>query len=82
MAGALVSSIDFDSSADNLTLVADVLFFGVGLKDRSVVSVTILPSDAVTQIKSKLVNAVLAEATALGYSVSANSVILPVFQRG
>ena len=82
MAGALVYSVDFDSSGDNLALSADVLFFGTGLKDKSLVSVTILSADTPAQIKAKLVNAVIAEATALGYSVSASGVILPSYQRG
>ena len=82
MSGAFIFSIDFDSSDDNLELVTNILFFGAGLKDRSFTSITILPSDTPAQIKTKLVNAIIAEATALGYSVPAANIVLPVFQRG
>jgi hypothetical protein len=82
MAGAFVFSIDFESSEDNLELAANILFFGTGLKDRSFVKVTVLPADTVAQIKTKLVNAIIAEATAIGYSVPAGNIILPAFQRG
>ena len=56
--------------------------FGVGLKDRSLVSVAVLPSDTPAQIKMKLVNAIIAEATTLGYSVVAADIVLPAYQRG
>lgn len=82
MAGAIVPSIDFDSSGDNLEFRAHILFFGAGLKDGSLISITILPSDTALQIKNKLVTAIQTEGTNLGYSVPASNIILPAYQRG
>ena len=82
MAGCFVPSIDFDASGDNLELKMQVLFFGAGLKDLSIVAATILAGDTLAQVKGKIVTAILSEAAALGYSVPAANMILPSFQKG
>lgn len=82
MAGAFIYSIEFDTSGDTLNLVANLIFFGVGLKDMSVVQVPILASSSPAEIRQQVTNAVLAEAARLGYSVTATQVILPAFQKG
>ena len=82
MAGAFIPNIEADTSENNLVLKMQVIFFAAGLKDFSEVNVEILPADTLLQIKTKVVNAVTAEATALGYTVPASNMILPIFQKG
>lgn len=82
MAGCFVNKIEVEPNEDNLEAKLSCIFFGAGLRDLSEVSVTILPSDTLSQIKAKIVSAISAEATALGYSVSASNMILPAFQKG
>ena len=82
MAKAFVPNFEFDTLGEDLVLTFQVLFFGGGLRDLSIVSVTILGTDTLAQVKQKLVNAISVEATNLGYSVSATDIILPVFQKG
>ena len=82
MAGAFIPNIVADTSGDNLILKMQVLFFATGLKDLSQISVEILPADTLTQIKTKIVNAITTEATSLGYSVPTSNMIIPTFQRG
>ena len=82
MAGCFVSSISVEPNGDNLEAKLPCIFFGTGLRDLSEVSITILPSDSLAQIKTKIVSAITAEATALGYNVPASNMILPTFQKG
>ena len=82
MAGAFVPNIEADTSGDNLVLKMQVIFFAAGLKDLSEVRIEVLPADTLAQIKTKVINAITTEATALGYAVLAANMIIPVFQKG
>jgi hypothetical protein len=82
MAGAFVPSIEVEASDANLIMKSDVIFFGTGLRDISPISITVLPTDTLAQVKQKLVDAISAEATRLGLAVPASNMILPVFQKG
>jgi len=84
MAGAFISQFSVETSGDNLILSCDVVYYGSGLgqKDLSPISVTVMSGDTLATIKQKFVDAVIAEATRLGYSVTAASIILPAFQKG
>ena len=82
MAGCFVNSIVVEPNGDNLEAKLPCIFFASGLRDLSEVSVTITPADTLTQIKTKIVDAITAEATRLGYSVATSSMIFPAFQKG
>jgi hypothetical protein len=82
MAGAFIPSIEVETSQENLILKLRIIFFGTGLRDLSEVEVSILPSETLSQIKTKLVDAIISEANSLGYSLSASNIILPTFQKG
>lgn len=82
MASAFIPNIEVETLDDNLILKMQVIFFATGLKDLSQISVEILPTDSLSQIKAKIVNIITAEASNLGYSVPASNMIIPVFQRG
>ena len=82
MAGLIVTNVDTDVAGDVISLRLDCLFHSIGLKDLSVVSVDILSTDSLATIKQKVVDALTAEATRLGYFVPASNMILPAFQKG
>lgn len=82
MAGCFVNSLEINSDGENLQAKLPCLFFGAELRDLSEVSVTILSTDTLAQIKAKIVTALSDEATRLGYSVPASNMILPAFQKG
>ncbi len=79
---AIVPGFEIATSGDNLELRANVVYFGVGVKDLSPIAVVILPSDTIVQIKQKIIDAVIAEAVNLGWTLLANQILLPVFQKG
>ena len=82
MAGCFVTSINVEPNGDNLEAKLPCIFFASGLRDLSEVSITIIPTDTLVQIKQKIVDAISAEAIRLGYSVLASNMILPSFQKG
>ncbi len=82
MAGCFVSKIEVEPNGDNLEAKLPCIFFASGLRDLSEVSVTITPADTLAQIKTRIVDAIITEATRLGYSVPASNMILPTFQKG
>jgi hypothetical protein len=82
MAGAFVTSIEVDVNGDNLQAKLSCIYFGGGLRDLSEVSIIILQSDTLAQIKQKIVDAIINEANLLGYSVLASNIIIPAFQKG
>ena len=82
MAGCFATNLIVEAVGDNIQAKLDCLFFATGLRDLSEVTVVISPTQTPAQIKQAITDAILAEATNLGYSVSASNVILPAFQKG
>jgi len=82
MAGVFVTDLTVNPSGDNLELKLDMVFFASGLKDLSVVTITISPADTLAQVKAAIVAAIQAEATRLSLNVPAANMILPAFQKG
>jgi hypothetical protein len=82
VAGCIVTAINFDVNGDDLEAKLTCLFFGKGIKDLSEVSVPILQSDTLEQIKQKLTGAVVTEAEKCTYNVLASNIMLPLFQKG
>jgi hypothetical protein len=70
------------ANGDDFTETRPVIFFGAELRavDSSLVSVTIANSDSLAQQRSKLVAAVKAEGSRLGYNI--NQVFYPEMARG
>ncbi len=86
MASAFLPSVgNVTPAGSDFAIEFFVTFSGSDVRggvDQSIVTVTITPADTVNTIRSKISAAVSAEATRLGFSVAANAMILPAFQRG
>ncbi len=85
MAQAIVYTIT-GVTVDGNDLVFDfpIQFYGTDLArpDQSVASMRVLPGDTDTNIQTKWTDAIVNEATRLGYSVARTAVRIPAFMRG
>lgn len=79
---AFITSFEPKSNVDSMELCAITAYFGNGVSDVNPVLVVIVPGDTLFQVKQKLIEAVLTQASILGYSVTASDIILPTFQKG
>ncbi len=85
MAQALVHVItEVVPDGNDLVYTFPIQFFGTDLRqpDQSVASVRIAPGDSDTLIQTKWTDAIVAEATRLGYSVARTAIRLPAYMRG
>ncbi len=85
MAQALVHVItEVVPDGNDLVYTFPIQFFGTDLRqpDQSVASVRIAPGDTDTNIQTKWTDAIVNEATRLGYSVARTAVRIPAFMRG
>lgn len=63
----------------------EVFFGGTDVRsggDISIITINVLPGDANTAIRSKLSDAVSAEATRIGYALARTNITLPTYQKG
>lgn len=81
MLTALVETVPVGS---DISLRYIVYFYGADMAapDYSIVTVTFTAGDTAQNMRTKMSQAIAAEASRLGYSVSASAMILPSFQRG
>ncbi len=85
MAQAIVPVInELVSDGNDLLFTCIVHYLGTDLAapDRSTITVRVLPGDSDTVIQTKWTDAVVAEATRLGYSVARTAVRMPAYMRG
>ncbi len=82
MAIAFVVSMDAKTTGEDMELLANTAYFGGGIADINPVSITISPGDTLAQVKQKVIEAILAQASSLGYSLTTSDIILPAFQKG
>ena len=85
MAYAIVPSIDIKPGAGGFQMSFDILFAGAGVpngSDYTKASVTILAGDSLPTVRTKFNDAILAEASRLGYPLSLANVFMPSFQKG
>lgn len=62
-----------------------IIFCGTGVpgeRDISTTSATVNGSDTASQIRTKISDAIVAEANRLGYTVTAGEISLPYFEKG
>ncbi len=87
MASALVTGVEGveAGTTDGEQIVTYVCSFAgpdVGRVDLTVIRVSIMPGDTPTTIRTKLSQAIAAEAQRLKYTVAANAMVLPGLTRG
>ena len=83
MARAIVPRWDVEPDGDELVFTGRVAFGGSDIAaDASVVTVRVVDGDNLAAIRDKMVTAVVAEATRLGYSVARTAVLVPQYARG
>jgi len=82
MAFVQIESIEPETDTGYLTLNLEILFHLGGTFDKTTNQVSIIAGDTLADIKARVVSAITAEATRLGYSVPTTNMILPAFQRG
>ena len=84
MARALVAGFrDVDVDGEDAVLTASVVFLGPDIEaDRTAVAFRIGPTTTPADARDALVTAVVAAATARGYSVARTAVLVPSFSRG
>lgn len=86
MAYAMVTrALETRGGANSFDLDYEVFFGGSDVRaggDISVVTINVLPGDANTALRTKLSDAVSAEAARIGYSLAKTNITLPTYQKG
>lgn len=83
----VVKPSDVTGTDEDIIVTYDLVYRGAEVGagrgyDLSHLTVTYTPTDTLAQMRTKLVNAILAEAGVLGYGLTAARIILPSYQRG
>lgn len=82
MAGAFIfPNFNVEATVDGIKLNLDVMYFGGGLRDLSVIEVVIQGGETLVEIRNMISSAISAEATRLGYVLEQNKTIMPSFQK-
>lgn len=86
MARAWVLGVeDAEPDTNDLIIRLPVLFIGADVPrrvDRDMIQIRIVPTDTLVGVRTKLVDEVIALATAKGYSLVRTAVLVPAFERG
>lgn len=86
MAKAILSYEPVMKVENGFNLPVNILYYGTdvmgGQGDLSQVTVTILGTDTLAQIKTKIVNAVVADAPIQGHTLAAADITMPAFMSG
>lgn len=81
-----VAELQLGQTADSFVVPMDLAFVGTDVRnggvDQDIVNVSLNFTDTLNVMAGKIVDAVVARATAIGYTVARNGVILIPYQKG
>lgn len=82
MARVVLTELAKLPEGENLRLNFHLQFYGADSSDADEISVVALPTDTINTIRTKIIDATRARATALGITVPSNGVFFPVYDKG